>query len=212
MKTLITLIIFISLSVPSYAGMCGFFGFGCNTAPQQTKITTLQSFFEPTFENVNVVTQTTKGPWVNLANNTYFATEETAQELARKFGAARVEYRESIQNLGGNYLYADGALKGTPAIIRVLVFVQGSILKDNAGQIEGRVTQQFEINAGWLADYYRRIPEKQFPAYISVYGNPPVETHYLSLAEQYVWRVLVSVNQEAAEQTRSIPTVHSTPL
>ncbi len=194
-KLLLTGFLTLTLAANSYAGMCGFFGFGCTPAPISTKVVTVAPAFVPSFENVNVVVNTTRGSYIAEANNTYFADEATAQAVAKRFGALRVEYRESIQNLGANYLYADGVNKGKAAIERVLIFGKATIIKNNVGEVAGAFTQETEINAGVLADYFRRMPEKDFPAYTQIYGQPPVETHYLALAEQYVWRVLLSVGQ-----------------
>lgn len=172
------------------AQLCGFFGIGCPPpSPFPPKIVTPAQYIVPEFEKVNVITQTIFGPRVVPANDTYFATLKTAQDVAARFGGARVEEREAIQNLGANYLYTDGK----PAVVRVVIFSPGTVLKNNTGDVAEIVKTQFEVNAGLLADYFRRMPEKQFPPYVTVWGNPGVELHYLSLAEQYVWRVLVSL-------------------
>jgi hypothetical protein len=186
-------VLFAALTVPASAQFCGIFGIGCQPTTPPKIVTAQSNLIVPEFEKVNVITNTFRGPLIVPANDTYFATAETAQKVAQRFGAARVEERESIQNLGANYLYAEGPNKGLPASVRVLIFTKGSILKDNTGNVADVVQSEFEVNAGWVADYFRRMPEKQFPAYITLWGNPAVELHYLSLAEQYVWRLLVSV-------------------
>lgn len=189
-KLLLTGFLALTLSVNSY-GMCGFFGFGCTPPPVQTKVVEAFVPLVPTFENVRSVTNMSNGQQIiNQANDKYFATEETAQAVAKRFGASRVEYRESIQNLGANYLYTNG----TAAIVRVLIFSPGAVLEDNTGRAVAIVSKQFEVNAGVIADYFRRMPEKTNPAYTSIFGSPPVETHYLALAELYVWQMLIQVN------------------
>jgi hypothetical protein len=67
----------------------------------------------------------------------YFATRETAEWMAKKYGTGEV-VETPYEGNGGPYLA-------------------------NANEFQIRLTNGKLTNAGTLADYYRRMPEEQFP-------------------------------------------------
>lgn len=156
--------------------------------------------FSPSFEDVDQYSgppnRQIKGP----ANSTNFATEETAKWLMQKFGADHIEIQPAIFNIGAQYVFASGPDAGKPAFYRNLVFLPGTFLRNNSGIIIASVVGRFDINAGVLAGEYLRNPEAQFPEQHFTYGYPPVQGVYLSNAEQGVWRVLNTLNNELIKQ------------
>ena len=70
-------------------------------------------------------------------NPAYFATRETAEWMAKKYGTGEV-VETPYEGNGGPYLA-------------------------NANEFQIRLTNGKLTNAGTLADYYRRMPEDQFP-------------------------------------------------
>jgi hypothetical protein len=133
-------------------------------------------------------------------NDTYYATDNTALEIARRFGGSRVFLVPDPWTPDSSNWFPDG----TPAAQRYVVFPVGAILKNETGDPIGQVKAEFQVNAGILADYYRRIPEQKFPATDVVIGYPPVIQHRLSNAEQNVWNVLWGVASDA-EKDRVAP-------
>lgn len=91
--------------------------------------------YVPTFEPQAYIQS---GPYRNMLNMKYFATEQTALEMMERFGAERI--REQLYPaLIGN----DGS---DAPMQRILVWSDG-----------------LEMNAGVIADYYIRNPEAEFP-------------------------------------------------
>ncbi len=125
------------------------------------------------------------------------ADEKTATAVAQRFGIDHFNIRPTQNNRGGSYVYVKGDKAGQNAVYRVLVFLPGAALKDEAGDVRGRVSAAFEVNAGVLADYFRRMPEKNLPATTFIYGNPPVTYYRLSTAEQFAWRLLSDISKYA---------------
>ncbi len=102
------------------------------------------SDFQPTFEQAAV-----HGPYggEQLLNSDYFATQETAEWIMKRFGAVAVFFKP-YEGTGGGY---------TAPQERWLRFSDGT-----------------EMNAGNLAAYFVRNPEKDFPG----------------LAEKFVWALV----------------------
>ncbi|HKX00393.1 MAG TPA: hypothetical protein VJN43_21825 [Bryobacteraceae bacterium] len=90
--------------------------------------------FVPQFQNVQVLSSF-GGAWD--LNPTYFATRETADWLAKKYGTGEVVEAP----YGG----------------------QGGPFAATANQYEIKLQNGKLVNAGLLADYYRRAPEDKFP-------------------------------------------------
>lgn len=170
-----------------------FFG-GCVEAKAAVK----NLGFVPTFESVVVYSTPTSIP--QPANDRYFATEETAKWILAKFGADHIEIQPAINNLGGRYVFTSGPNTGETAFYRFLAFTPATFLRNNQGEVTGSVSGNFIVNAGVLADEYRRNPEADFPQQAWVYGNPPIHGIYLSNAEQGVWKTLTALSNELAKQ------------
>lgn len=157
--------------------------------------------FIPSFEE-GIVYRSTSGDM--LVNDEYYASASTAAWLASKFGAARVH----DPNLPGQVDAGDSnnpgpggadvyAATGAPAYSRLLVFAPGAVIRNYVGAVISTVLNQFSINAGQLAKFYRNNPEAQSPAFTETVGAPPnvVSLQVQSLAEQYVWRELLLRSQ-----------------
>lgn len=157
--------------------------------------------FIPIFDSGNVYRATAGDIPVNLY---YFASEMTSAALMQKFGASRVEggpvdaahpapdggdVSAANPGPGGMNVVAS---TGLPVIPRVLVFEPGAVIKNYIGLPVGRVTKEFKIKAGTLAQFYADNPESANPAFPMKVGAPPddVTLHVLSLAEQYCWKEL----------------------
>src|SRR5437867_6471884 len=112
----------------------------------------------PTFERGVVLKfQIGNGQQVETAlNSDYFATEETAQKVASVFGARAVVRQRPGFSPG---LYSVEYADGTPAYERWVLFPAGSKLRAADGSYF--VTEAaFQENAGLLAAYFARNPEK----------------------------------------------------
>lgn len=91
--------------------------------------------YVPTFEPQAYIQS---GPYRNMLNMKYFATEQTALEMMERFGAERIEERPYPALMGND---------GTDAAPqRILAWADG-----------------LKMNAGVMADYFIRNPEDQFP-------------------------------------------------
>jgi hypothetical protein len=70
-------------------------------------------------------------------NSAYFATPETAQWIAQKYG--------------------------TGEVVEVPFLADGSPFRCSENQLYCRLPDGRLMNAGFLADYYRAMPESEFP-------------------------------------------------
>jgi hypothetical protein len=91
--------------------------------------------FVPTFRENAQVVSAYGGSWG--LNSTYFPTRETAKWIAQKYGTGEV-VEVPYEGSGGPF-YA------------------------NASEFQIRLKDGRMVNAGFLADCYRRMPEAQFP-------------------------------------------------
>ncbi len=163
----------------------GFFQPDCPKVVIDVPVPSVEKAFVPEFDEV--ISIYASGISSHPVNNTYFATLKTAQIVAQKFGASTIREDIAHTNIQGSYVYKNN---GKLATHKILVFAPGTPIKNGDGQVEFFSTYPFEINAGWIADAYRRMPEKDFPAFSFIYGRPPVSTYRFSVAEQFAWRML----------------------
>ncbi len=170
----------------------------------------LDSTFEPKFEAV-VFHETTYRKDIAL-NDTYYATAESAQVIANKFGATRVASVLDPVTMDGYNTFTSGPDKGKPAFQRFVVFPVGALIKDSGGNVIGQVQVTFQVNAGVLADFYRRNPERTFPSTTYVYGFPPQVYRKLSIAEQFVWSLLKDLANQATADANNGHAPEVTPL
>ncbi len=170
---------------------------GCVDAPKPAAVVK-NSGFIPTFDQVVVYSTPESIP--QPANDRYFATEDTAKWIMTKFGGDHIQIQPAINNLGGRYVFTTGTNAGETAFYRFIAFTQGTLLRNAQGEVAGYVSGSFVVNAGVLADEYRRNPEALFPQQSWTYGNPPIVGIYLSNAEQGVWKTLKSLSDEIAKQ------------
>jgi len=110
-------------------------GSGGSRAGTQPSADTASAAFEPEFQQNLEVVSAYGGS--SALNPIYFATPETAQWIANKYGTGEVVARP-YNATSGPY-----TANGTEYYIRLQ---NGSL-----------------VNAGLLADYYQRLPEAQFP-------------------------------------------------
>lgn len=192
MRFITTFVLFAGMA----AAQCGFLGLGCRPSPTPpSAVKAAADYLVPTFQAV--AWQSRINNWQFPVNDTFFASDDTALALAKRFGAGRIDKQVSIDNPSGYYFYTAGPDKGKKALYNVLVFEPGAILRNAEGQPIGQVLVGFTVNAGLLADNFRRNPEAKFPPVSYVYGNPPVEHHLLSLPEQNVWVILLNLSRES---------------
>lgn len=105
--------------------------------------------FKPTF--IGEPTVSLPGaPLVNL-RDMWFATQETAEELARRFGAKAVQLPAFFDQVWLRTSFA-------PPTQWYLNWADGTT-----------------VNAGFLADYFRRLPEDLFPGLAEKYVNQIIE-------------------------------------
>lgn len=117
-----------------FAPKSGSGGQSAGTQPSPSADTTTMPFVPDFQQNLEVVSAYGGS---SPLNPIYFATPETAQWIANKYGTGEVVARP-YNATGGPY-----TANGTEYYIRL----------QNGGL----------VNAGLLADYYRRLPEAQFP-------------------------------------------------
>ena len=108
---------------------------GTDTQPAAPSSDTASAPFVPEFQQNLEVVSAYGGS--SPLNPIYFATPETAQVMANRYGTGEVVARP-YNATGGPY-----TANGTEYYVRL-----------NNGEL---------VNAGLLADYYRRMPEAQFP-------------------------------------------------
>ena len=145
----------------------------------------------PQFDTVELVS--TKAGTMILPNTNYYVTQDTALKLMARFRAQRIEERAAPARSpdGGVITIAgDPGDVGKPAIERYLIFPAGSFMKDAYGNTVGSNSQQIEIEAGLLADYFVRMPETQLPPQALIIGWPPQSVTALSAAERDAWSAL----------------------
>jgi hypothetical protein len=103
------------------------------SASQTPADATAEATFSPTFQNATVTDGTTVWP----TNPDYFASQQTAQWIANKYGTGQL-VTTPFEGSGGPYSASASEFQ--------IVLANGST-----------------VNAGILASYYERNPESQFP-------------------------------------------------
>lgn len=124
---------------------------------------------------------------VAALNKLYYATADTAAELARRYNATPVLRASTSMSpistrwntvqipAGSTLLPPPGTRQTDPQKIEVLMelprFYQWAL----------RFANGVEVNAGFLADYYRRNPEAQFPGLADRYCRAILASEGVSL-------------------------------
>lgn len=147
----------------------------------------------PEFETVELLSAHALPGSGQILNTSYYVTQATAVQLMDRFRAQRIIEipAPGLSSDGGVVTIAgDVADVGKPAIERHLIFPVGSFLKDAYGNIAGATPQALDIEAGLLADYFRRMPEAQLPPQVLTIGWPPQSVTALSAAERDSWAML----------------------